>query len=63
MGGASSSRIVPWPWASAITAFVAVSRLTTNVSLGSTVASPFTVTATVRRSAPGAKVSVPLVGP
>ena len=38
-----------------------MSRLTTKVSFGSTVVSPFTVTATVRR-APGGKVRVPVVG-
>jgi len=41
-------------------AFVGLDKLTTNVSFGSAVVSPLTVTAIVCVVTPGAKVSVPV---
>ena len=42
------------------TAFVGLLRVTANVSSGSGVVSPLTLTASVRVATPGANVSVPL---
>src|SRR3989442_1188100 len=53
----SSSTMVPSPWLSASTAPTGEDRLTKNVSLGSTVSSPVTVTVTVAVVTPGAKLT------
>ena len=58
----SSSRMVPTPWASPITAFTAPDRFTVNVSAGSGCVSPLTVMFTVCVVVPGANVSWPLAG-
>src|SRR5262245_25285296 len=59
-GGVSSLVIVPTPTPSPINAFAPFDRLTANVSFGSNVVSPFTVTLIVWVAVPGAKVSVPV---
>ena len=55
----SSFRMVPSPWPSARMAPPGTKRLTTNVSSASRRTSPRTLTATVRRVVPGAKVRLP----
>ena len=60
-GAASSFAIVPTPCAVPMIAFVALLKLTTKVSSGSNVVSPFTVTLTGCVLTPGANVNVPLV--
>src|SRR5436189_277142 len=57
----SSLTMVPAPCASVMVAFVGPLKLTTNVSSGSTVVSPLTVTAIGCVLTPGANVSVPLI--
>ncbi len=60
--GASSSTMVPTPWASARAAtLVGLDRLTSNVSFGSSTPSPCTGTTTVLEVSPGAKLTVPEV--
>src|SRR5436190_1549598 len=56
----SSLTMVPTPWAPLMVAFVGLLKLTTNVSSGSTVVSPLTVTVIGCVLAPGAKVNVAL---
>ncbi len=56
---ASSFRIVPRPWLSAMVAFTGLVRLTKSVSSASGVTSPRTVTLTVCVVWPGLKVTVP----
>src|SRR5262249_7824250 len=58
---ASSLVIVPVPVAVAIVALVGADRVTVNVSFGSNVVSPLTLTVMVLDVCPGVKVSVPLV--
>jgi hypothetical protein len=55
----SSSRMVPIPWPSAITALVALLRLTKKVSFGSPRRSPLTSTVIVPLVWPAGIVSVP----
>src|SRR5437870_1942310 len=59
-GGGSSLWIVPVPSALALVAWVAPDRLTVNVSSGSNVVSPLTLTVMVLLVSPGLNVSVPL---
>ncbi len=56
---ASSSLIVPTPWASVIVALTALVRLTLKVSFPSSSVSPLTVTAIVWLVWPAVKVRVP----
>jgi hypothetical protein len=55
----SSSTMVPIPWPSAMIAFVAPLRLTTNVSFGSASRSPLTITVIVPVVWPAGIVNVP----
>src|SRR5437773_668118 len=59
VGCPSSLTIVPAPWLSLIVALTGFERLTKNVSLGSNLVSPLTVTATGWLVTPGRKVTVP----
>ena len=61
VGASSSSVIVPVPVAVEIVASVALLRVTTMVSLTSSIASPVTDTSKVWLVVPAAKVSVPPV--
>ena len=61
-GRASSLRMVPTPWPSAIVPRRALDRLTKNVSSGSKVVSPLTSTVTVLLVSPGRKTTVPPPG-
>jgi hypothetical protein len=54
--------MVPTPCASTSVAFTGVDRLTKNVSFGSPVVSPLTVTLMVRDVCPAVKFTTPLVG-
>ncbi len=60
-GWASSLRIVPMPWLSAITALAGSNRLTWKFSSPSNLVSPNTLTTTCLLVWPGVKVSVPEV--
>src|SRR5262249_40091237 len=59
-GAWSSLRMVPFPCTAASVAFTGLLRFTKNVSSGSKVVSPSTLTLTVCAVAPGAKVPMPL---
>ena len=59
-GTVSSSRIVPWPCASAITPKSGFDRSTVNVSFGSSLRSPTTGTSTETVVVPGGKLARPL---
>src|SRR5437667_36810 len=60
VGCPSSLTIVPAPWLSLIVALTGFERLTKNVSLGSNLVSPLTMTVTGWLVTPGANVTVPL---